>query len=44
MSYQISQSTQNVALGGADSVCHIACLHGDQQSLFVFAVWGMTIN
>lgn len=32
---------QHVALGGTESVSHIACLHGDQQRLFV---WGMNIN
>ena len=36
MSYQMG--FQHVALGSPDSASHIACLHGDQQSLFV--VWG----
>lgn len=35
---------QHVALGGTESVSHIACLHGDQQSLFVCCVGGMNIN
>lgn len=38
MRYQMG--FQHVALGSSGSVSHIACFHGDQQSLFVCCVWG----
>lgn len=37
-------SYQHVALGRIKPVGYIACLHGDQQSLFVCCVGGMNIN